>query len=76
MSQLLLWATEDKPVTNVLDLFTVRPRAKKKPKYDEEQPSDIVNNADITSEIYTILCTVCEKQSDGNPCGLDEKCPW
>lgn len=74
MSQLLLWATEDKPFTDVLDLFTVRPRAKKKPKYDEEQPSDIVDHRTQTG-IPCEYCSVCDKRVDGLACG-DKACPF
>lgn len=72
MSQLLMWATEDKPILNLGDIFTVKPRRKKEPKpvtppYEEEQPTDIINH---------VYCPTCDKCVDGFNCGRSEKCPW
>lgn len=74
MNQLLMWATEDKPVLDVQEIFTVKPKAKKQPAtppYEEEQPTDIVNEIDRGH-----FCTVCNMLTTGLPCGFDEHCPW
>jgi len=73
MSQLLMWAMGEIQTFDSRTEFSLR--KKKPPVYEEEQPTDIFCYK-TTTGIPCEYCPTCNKQVDGNPCGLDEKCPW
>lgn len=63
---LLDWATDKSlnlPIQNFMQVF--RPSTTKKAR------KQVVKE----NEIYTILCTQCERMCDGTPCS-DENCEW
>lgn len=66
----LLKFINDEPVTRE-EILTVRPISTK----SKPLPPGENCNEDIMCEIFSVLCTVCEKQCDGTPCS-DPRCEW